>query len=322
MSRRLLTFVVSLFMTTALAAPVAAQEWSGTGRVSGVVTDQKGKPVAGAKVRYHLPGMPEAGPPALTTDKKGRYRFMGLKGTTWSVEVEAEGFLPFVIPEPTMVYAAGINDTLRIQLVPVPEDVLRAEQRADLNQRLLRGDELRAAGDYQEAREEYEKALGEVEEFEQPIILAALADTYVHEGRMDLARETLSRSLAIAPDHAPSVIGMMVIDIDEGAADEAKQLLDRIPPDHDIDPTILMKLAESFYIDDDMDEAKSILDRVLAGHPDTVAAYYFRGLVEFNLGQVAEARADITHFLELAPEHEKAAEAKEVLEYLATLESE
>ena len=43
---------------------------------------------------------------------------------------------------------------------------------------------------------------------------------------------------------------------------------------------------------------------------------------EFNLNQVAAARADIAHFLELAPDHPRAAEANEVLDYLKTLEAE
>ena len=115
---------------------------------------------------------------------------------------------------------------------------------------------------------------------------------------------------------------MMVIAIDEDSIDEAQELLGRLPTDYSIDQTILMKLAEGHYLRDEMDTAKSILDRVLADHPDSATAYYFRGLVEFNLSEVEAARADITNFLELAPDHEKEPEAKQVLEYLSSLESE
>lgn len=296
------------------AQPVLAQQWSGTGRVSGMITGPGGTPVVGAKVTYRVADDPDAGPAPFLTDDKGEYRFAGLKSGTWAIAVEAEGYLPLP-PQTTFVYAT-MNDAIRIQLEPIPEEVLRAQKRAETNKVLLKGDQLRAEGKHEEARKAYVKALPELEEPEQPIVLAALADTLLHEGQVDAAREHLARALEIDPGHAPSLIGMMAILTDEGKEAEAEALLERLPADQEVPSVIMMRLAQHHYNGDDMEGAKAILDRTVCDHPETAIAYYFRGLTELNLNQVENARADITRFLELAPDHAEAAAARDLLGYL------
>jgi regulator of sirC expression with transglutaminase-like and TPR domain len=51
-------------------------------------------------------------------------------------------------------------------------------------------------------------------------------------------------------------------------------------------------------------------------NPEYPDGYYYRGLVRLNNQDNAAAVADFKRFLELAPEHPKAAEAREFLSYL------
>ena len=88
-----------------LAGEVAAQDWSGSGRVRGKVTGPDGKPIAGAKVYYRMVENPEAGPPPFITNKSGAFSFLGLKGGAWLVGVEADGFKPWSSPAPVEVYS-------------------------------------------------------------------------------------------------------------------------------------------------------------------------------------------------------------------------
>ena len=134
--------------------------------------------------------------------------------TNWSISVEAEGFLP-VPPQKTFVFATR-NDPIQIQMERVPEEVVKARKRAEINKRLQKADKLREEDQIEAAREEYAKALEELDVEDRPIVYAALADTYLHEERTDEARQQLTRALEIDADHVPSLLGMMTILVDEG----------------------------------------------------------------------------------------------------------
>lgn len=305
--------ITALTLGLLFASSVNAQ-WTGTGRVSGVVAGADGKPIAGATVIYRLADDPDEGPDPLVTDSDGEYRFAGLKSAIWLISVEADGFLP-VPPQRTFVYATR-NDPIRIQMEPVPEEVVNARKRAKVNERLMKADELRAEGKIEAAREEYLEALKDLEVEDHPVVLAALADTYLHEERVEEAREQLKRALEIDPNHVPSLIGTMAILVDEGNFEQADELLARLPNDQEIHPTLMMKLAQGYYNSDHMEEAKTILDRTIRDHPDEAIAYYFRGLTELNLNQTEAARADMLKFLEMAPDHAEAEGARGIIEFL------
>src|SRR5580693_7871793 len=88
----------ALACVSALAAPLAAQEWTGHGRAQGVIKDEQGKPVAGAKVTLR-PGKgrveaTKSGPPPITTDKSGKWAILGLANGPWGVLIEADGYIP------------------------------------------------------------------------------------------------------------------------------------------------------------------------------------------------------------------------------------
>ena len=297
-----------------LLASTAQAQWTGTGRVSGVVTGPGGKPITGAKVTYRLAEDPNEGPEPFLTDADGEYQFAGLKSTNWLISVEADGFLP-IPPQRTFVYATR-NDPIRIQMEPIPEEIVKAQKREEINKRLKKADELRANGEFDAARAEYLEALEELDVEDHPIVLAALADACLHDDKVDEARTYLARALEIDPNHVPSLIGMMAILADEGKFQEADELLARLPADQEIHPTLMMKLAQGYYNNDQMEQAKLILDRTIRDHPDEAIAYYFRGLTELNLNEVEGARADMLKFLELEPDHPEAEAARGILEYL------
>ena len=64
-----------------------------TGRVGGTVKDESGQPVKGATVTAQNPN---ASPSSFTatTDDKGRFSVIGLRGGMWTFSAQAPGFAP------------------------------------------------------------------------------------------------------------------------------------------------------------------------------------------------------------------------------------
>jgi hypothetical protein len=87
-TRRLQTVALVLVATFSLAAPAGAQ----TGRATGTVRDQTGKPIRAAVVRADNPS---AYPPQVTstTDDRGRWAMIGLAGGEWRFTAEAPGYI-------------------------------------------------------------------------------------------------------------------------------------------------------------------------------------------------------------------------------------
>jgi hypothetical protein len=87
-TRRLQIVATVVIAIVSLAAPAAAQ----SGRASGTVRDQSGKPIRAAVVRADNPA---AYPPQVTatSDDRGRWGMIGLASGEWRFTVQAPGFV-------------------------------------------------------------------------------------------------------------------------------------------------------------------------------------------------------------------------------------
>jgi len=308
--------VVLLVLAALTAVPGAAQDWSGSGRVKGTVTDLDGQPIEGAQVFYRMVIDTETGPPAFITDKKGRFSKLGIKGGPWWVRVEAEGYYIWKSPQPVDVYTSGVSEPVEVEMEKIPQEELVARSRYEANTFLENGDAKADEGDFAGARAEYEKALGQLEESDHPVVLSSIAVTYLNEGNIDQAKATLERSLALDPSYVPSLKSMCAIVAAEGNLEQAEELLAQIPDDEVMHPTTLMNMGLANFNLGNMEEAKVYMDRAIRDYPDVGTAYYYRGLIDLNLGDTAAAKSDFEKYLELEPDSPQAAEAKEYLSYL------
>jgi len=311
---RLVTMILLTVILGFGASDLFAQAWSGPARIKGIVKDaETGEPIKGAEVSLGLINERETGPPALITDKKGRFSKLGLKGNMWWVTVKADGYEPWAGPHE--IFSHSAPETLVVKLKRLPEEVIRAEKQFKAQERLDRAKELAAEGNLEGAREEYRKALDELEEVDHPVVLAVLASTYMQEGNIDEAKKILEQSLAINPDHPASLKALCAIVASQGDLEHAEALFEKIPEDEIVHPNTTMNLGMAHYNKGEMDQAKQYLDRTIRDHPDVALAYYFRGLIDLSLDP-ASATADFKKYVELSPDSKQANEAREYLKYL------
>jgi len=155
MTRRFRSVATIVLAVLSLTGPAAAQ----TGRASGIVRDQNGKPIRSAIVRADNP---VAYPPKVTStsDDKGRWAMIGLASGEWRFSIEAPGYI--ATSNSVMVRSAGtppITVTLLRDPGPIPGALEKniQQQVADANALRDQGRLDQAISAYQDIRTKNQK---------------------------------------------------------------------------------------------------------------------------------------------------------------------
>lgn len=226
--RRPQTGPVLACLLTLATVPVLAQ-WQGTGRAQGVVLDPKGKPMQDARVTLAPEATPDQGPPAATTDKKGRWAFLGLAGGRWRLTIEAEGYITsegwIMVPD------EGPAPLTRVEMRPLEEvspSFAEGNPAPTVAEWLEKGNVLLEQGRYAEAREEYRKALNQLPPERHPEVLRSIARTYYLERERDKAVEALKHGLYDVPDDEPTRQLLTALMEGMGRGEEVREWLARL----------------------------------------------------------------------------------------------
>jgi len=279
-----ITVFVLLASTVAGAAPTAAQDWKGVGRIEGRVLDKAGQPVDGAEVTarwmdvtfaehtdVESAEVTDLGPDPTTTDKKGAWTFSGLRPGVWQVRA----FHPDHGTTTTNVrvyspYTFNQNRGLIVKLV------LRGTASVDPRKLIKEGEALLANGQPTEARDRFEAALPLLSAPDRAVVLSTIARTHYMEGDVTTALDRLREAADLDPANTeiPQVLTKMLL--------LQKQ------------PTAALKVAERF------------VDQ----HPSLPEAYFQRAEALISVGRTNGARKDLAHVLELQDQGPVAEEAR------------
>ncbi|HVT57729.1 MAG TPA: tetratricopeptide repeat protein [Thermoanaerobaculia bacterium] len=313
-----------------LSVPLRAQAWAGKGRLQGLIKDQQGHPIEGAKVTLR-PGAPPVkaeapGPAPLTTNKEGKWTILGLTGGSWGVLIEKDGYM--VSEGQIQVNEFGSVPPIIIELKPAPKEVPRepseAQKKAQQAVELIQqGNAALQAGQTAEAREAYLKSLDLLEPANKPDVLRAIARTYYDEAskaktkqeknaKLEEAIGALKQALAIKPDDSDAAQLLASALMDVGKQAEAQTYI----AGKKISADTLISVGIKFYNDKKLDKALEQFSRAVQENPQLADAYYYRGLVYLNMSKVPEAKADFQKLLEIDPNSKFAPEVREYLKSL------
>jgi tetratricopeptide (TPR) repeat protein len=323
---------VLAFVALALVSPLLAQDWVGRGRLQGIVKDEQGKPLAGAKVtlRPGSTGVDAAnpGPPVITTDKSGRWSVLGLGGGPWGVLIELEGYIASegklnVTEEGPP--APAVIVTLKA-LSKEQKEPAKPSKTQVANAAIAKGNELLGQQKYAEARAEYQKAMELLEPPNQVPILRGIASTYYKESteaktkeekvkEQDQAIAALKQALDLKPDDPDTLQLLVNLLVTSGHEADAKIYMAKLPADK-LDPDMLLNLGIKAYNAKQLDKALDQFNQVITAKPELPEPYYYRGLVYLQMGKTAEAKADFKKLIELDPNNKYAKEAQGYLKDL------
>ncbi len=282
---------VAALLLLLAALPAAAQDWAGHGRASGRVTDQDDNPIAGAKITLHLPGRPDAGPPPVTTDKKGRWSLLGLTGTTWTVVIQAEGYKD----------SEGSFDVDEYEVTP-PLVVKLERNPFDSVQQ---GQDLIDQGKYDEARAKFEKALPDMGDHQKAQVHALIGTTYYQQKSYEQARAEYEKALPGLEDKEKTGVLLRLGDsyAQQHQAAKAREVYEQSLPalPADQQAPVLLAIARSYDQEGNRDQAVATVKRILDASPDNVQALQLIADLLSREGKEDEAQA----YLDKIPATEK-----------------
>jgi tetratricopeptide (TPR) repeat protein len=293
--RRVITIIailgIIIFSTHYIHAKVFAL-------ISGTVKSEDGKPIKGATVILIF--SEDGTKHELTTDKKGNWRKANLLPGAWTIGFMAEGYEPQNLN--VNLSAIRRNKPIDIRLSPIPEHPLK------------KGDELYEQEKYEEALQEYQKALTENPDLHQTYEKIGLCHYRLDD--YDNAIVAFKSMLQKEPDSQETLINMSAIYFQRGELEEGMKYFNKLDEESLTDPNIFYNMGILLFKNRQIDMAIDSLTKCITLAPTYAKGYYQLALVNLNKGNMEEAKKNFQKVIELAPESENAALAKKIIEQI------
>lgn len=321
MKNNLFSYLTACLLALLFTTTASAQAWGGQGRLHGVIVDDQGKPVAGAKVILVSLKAGGAGPEPIVTDAKGKWAVMGVIGGKWNIDVEADGFL-------TRALSAEVSELnrltppMKIKLEPKPVEKPKEQEQESIQVGGVEiSPEIAKAIDaanafmkeekWKEAAAEYEKAVSVLSTNMQ--LKAALARAYYGAGELKKAIASLQQ--VHEADTGNVVYATLLADmlLEDEQFEAGQKVLAALPPGALSDPNTIINLGIRYVNKNKPEDAWKYFNDAVAVAPDFAPAYYYRGIAALQLKKMKEAKADLQKVIELAPDSSEAKDAKDLI---------
>lgn len=269
--RRCACLALALLLAAVVSENASAQEWRGTGRMGGLVTDEQGNPIAGCKVvlkhfRYRSG-------PELETDAEGRWSAATIRGGMWAVDFLHPEYQPY-----------GISVNVSEVIAPRPIEVTLKPAKVAVDGSEEAAKEIRAAEDlysaesYQEALEAY-RALAEKYTGLTPIRIRA-AECLVGLEQYDEALALLEEILEEHPDDPGAITAAGNAAFKKGDNHSAAAYYTKLSEMAPDDAGVWNNLGEISLNNQDYAKAKEAYSKAIELRPDYYDIYVQLSVVQ------------------------------------------
>jgi tetratricopeptide (TPR) repeat protein len=307
--------LMAMFLAAGL---VFAQAGHGTARLSGVVTDQGGKPVEGALVTLSYAQGAEGTKHETKTNKKGEWSFIGLGTGQWELAVVMKGYEPY--SQQVTVSQLALNPKVEVKLKKASESAGGAVVQDESSFSFLDlGNQLYKDGKYDEAIAQYQLFLEKNPQAYQ--VQLNLADAYREKGDFDKAIELYNKLIELSG--GDKVLGKEVagkaqagigdIYLKQNKLAEAQEYFKKSIESSPKDEVLAYNVGEIYFSNQNLDEAQKYFELACQIKPEWPDPYVKLGYVYLNKADNATAVKMFEKFLTLEPEGERAALVKNIL---------
>lgn len=297
-----LVFVL-VFLTPSLAF---TQGYKGKGKVKGIVTDEEGNPLEGAKVKLYC----ERGASGfeVITDSNGKWRAFYIRGGPWDIDFEKIGYMPKKID--VNLSEVNKNPDIEIRMQKIEGLVITD----DLKEELQMGNDLFGQEKYEEAIEVYESI---VEKFPDAYIIHKnIGNAYFKMEKYEQAEDSYMKVLEKDPEDHESMLSIGNTFMNRGQDARALEWYNKIAFEKISDPLVLFNIGSNFYTQGQHQEALKYYRRAVELKGDFLDALYQLGLVNLTLGNNQEAIEVFTEYLKNDAESQRADQVRNFLEFL------
>lgn len=309
---------LAIVAALAMAAPVAAQS---LGMVKGVVTDDKGQPVEGAKVTIEMTGGTGRRFESKS-NKKGEFIQIGLSTGSYRVTAEKDklGAAPVDV-NVRIGQTAEANLVLSVASAATSKDA--AARNAEVKKIFDEGVALSSAGKHAEAVEKFNGAAAISPTCSE--CFNNIGFSYTQLKDWDKAEVAYKRATEIKADDAGAYSGLATVynaqrkfDLAAEASAKAADLAGTLnaaggatgSADAQYNQGVILWNAGK------IPEAKKAFETAVAANPNHSEAHYQLGMVLVNEGNLAGATSEFEAYLKLSPEGPNAATAKALVAQL------
>jgi tetratricopeptide (TPR) repeat protein len=293
------------------ALPVAAQ----TGRVGGLVKDDKGQPLKGATV---VAENPSASPPSFTatTDDRGRFSIIGLRSGTWKLTASAPGFAPSVGQVPIRTIGAP-NPPVEFTLAPGtggPAGALAGVDTKELQTELAAIEVQMNAGDYDGAIAGYQGMLVKVPAL--TMLHLQIGRAYRMKKDYDAALGEYQKLLAADPSNDRAKIEIGMTNLEKGDLPAAETALMEAAQNTSANREVFYNLGEVKFAKGETDEAMKYYQRAVDLDANWAKPYFKLGLGRLQKADTPGTIEMMEKVIEVEPNSAEAAQAKALIEQL------
>ncbi len=290
-----------------VCALVFSQEWTGKGRQTGYVYDEEDNPLEGVKVKLFFVKTQSGF--EITTDAKGKWVALGVKGGTWYLDFEKQGFETRRISWTIIDYQQR-NPPVKIKLKKLEESVVTEDLKEEFKKAIMLSEE----GKYDEAIEIFAAV---IEAFPNAYIVNLnIGDCYFQKENYDEAEKFYKKILENDPKNHVALMGIGKCNSNRGDNEKALEWYSKIEFEKIVDPTVLFNIGTNFYNNSNYEEALKYYKKAVEVKEDFLDGIYQLGLVYLTLGKNSEALNEFENYLKRDPDSERASQVKGFIEYL------
>lgn len=308
--QKMLVAAVLLVLMSAL--PALAQ----TGRIGGLVKDDKGQPVKGATVVAENPG---ASPPSFTatTDDRGRFSIIGLRSGNWRITASAPGFQPSSGNLNVRTIGAP-NPPLEFTLAPGAADpmagALAGVNTKELQTELAAADEMMNAANYDGAIAAYQAILAKAPAL--TMINMQIGRAHRMKKDYDAALAAYNTILEAEPTNERAKIEVGMTNLEKGDLNAAEAALSEAAQGLSASREVFYNLGEVKFAKGETDEAMKYYQRAIDTDPNWGKPVFKMGLGHLQKMDVPGAIKMMEKVIEVEPNSEEAGMAKALIEQL------
>ncbi|HEX3703286.1 MAG TPA: tetratricopeptide repeat protein [Vicinamibacterales bacterium] len=303
--------VLAASLIAAMSGVAAAQ----TGRVGGIVKDEAGQPIKGATVTAQNPN---ASPSSFTatTDDKGRFSVIGLRGGMWTFSAQAPGYAPesgklnvstIGTPNPPLTF------TLKKGSGPAGGGGAGIAGK-DLQAELAAADADYNGGKYDDAIAKYKAIMTKAPALS--VINLQIAAAYRNKKEYDNAIAAYNDLLKTDPTNEKATVGIGMTNLEKGDLKAAEETLGKAAESPTASREVFYNLGEVKFAKGEPDEAAKWYQKAVDADKTWGKPLFKLGLVALNKGDKDGTIKLMEKVIEVDPTSPDAAQAKAVIEQL------